>query len=326
MRAASLAVLAFLALVAAISLAAPSARAPAGMDAGGNPHAQLVVFVEFPGDIVQSGEVLPLRVRVIDTDGNAIPGATVTVLVDGGTVTPASAVTDGSGFARFSFSANVAASTEVAAQAEARLVGAISGSESFTVTVVPMMESRPLIGGAETVGAGIGAAILAAVASTEFGKYGLSNVVFFPLYSRLRKDEVLDHFVRGQIYGYIAAHPGEHYNSLKEALKVTNGTLAHHLRTLEMQGFVKADRDGVFKRFYPVEMQIPRDKGIRLSDLQHHILGLIRNDGGPTQQEIAERLDVSQQTVSYNLRHLSREGLVRTEKDGRATRYFPPDT
>ena len=326
MRAASLAVLAFLALVAAISLAAGPARAPAGMDAGGNPHAQLVVHVEFPGDIVQSGDVLPLRVRVVDTDGNAIPGATVTLRVDGGTVTPASALTDASGFARFSFSANVPASTEVTAQAEARLVGAISGSESFTVTVVPVTESRPLLGRAETVGAGIGAAILAVVASTEFGKYGLSNVVFFPLYSRLRKEEVLDHFVRGQIYGYIAAHPGEHYNSLKDALKVTNGTLAHHLRTLEMQGFVKADRDGIYKRFYPVEMQIPRDKGIRLSDLQHHILGLVRGDGGPTQQEIAERLDVSQQTVSYNLRHLSREGLVRTEKDGRATRYFPPDT
>jgi len=177
------------------------------------------------------------------------------------------------------------------------------------------------------VSAGIGvAAVLAALATTEFGKYGLFSVVIFPLYSRLRKEEVLDHFVRGQIYGYIMSHPGDHYNSLKDALKVTNGTLAHHLRTLEMQGFIKADRDGVYKRFYPVEMQIPREKGIRLSDLQHHILSMIRTDGGPTQGEIAGRLGVSQQTVSYNLRHLSREGLIRFEKAGRSTHYFPGDT
>ena len=187
--------------------------------------------------------------------------------------------------------------------------------------------ARPAIVGPETLGAGVGiAAILAALASTEFGKYGFANVVVFPLYSRLKKEEVLDHFVRGQIYGYVMSHPGEHYNSVRDALKVTNGTLAHHLRTLEMQGFIKADRDGVYKRFYPVEMQIPRDRGIRLSDLQHNILGLIRGDGGPTQQQIAVRLAVSQQTVSYNLRHLSREGLVRMEQDGRARRYFPAET
>ncbi|HEV8594995.1 MAG TPA: helix-turn-helix domain-containing protein, partial [Thermoplasmata archaeon] len=85
-------------------------------------------------------------------------------------------------------------------------------------------------------------------------------------------------------------------------------------------------RDGIYKRFYPVEMSIPRDKGIRLSDLQEHMLVLIQNDGGPTQQDIADRLCVSQQTVSYNLRHLSREGLIRMEKLGRTKRYFPTET
>ncbi|MGI0149575.1 MAG: winged helix-turn-helix transcriptional regulator, partial [Thermoplasmata archaeon] len=147
-------------------------------------------------------------------------------------------------------------------------------------------------------------------------------LTLLPLYSKIKREDVLDHFVRGQIYGYIMSHPGEHYNSLKDALKVTNGTLAHHLRTLEMGGFIKADRDGVFKRFYPVEMQIPRHKGIRLSDLQENMLTLIRSDGGPTQQDIADRLGVSQQTVSYNLRQLDREGLVRMEKLGRIKRYF----
>jgi DNA-binding MarR family transcriptional regulator len=204
--------------------------------------------------------------------------------------------------------------------------GAIVDEADYAFVVIAAPVQRPILTRPETaVSAGVGAAILAAIASTEFGKYGLSNLVLFPLYSRLKKEEVLDHFVRGQIYGYIMSHPGEHYNSLKDTLKVTNGTLAHHLRTLEMQGFIKADRDGVFKRFYPVEMSIPRNKGIRLSDLQHHILTMIRADAGTTQQDIAGRLGVSQQTVSYNIRTLSREGLVRMEKEGRMKRYFPMD-
>jgi len=326
MRAASLAVVVFLAFIAAWMLAAHPARA-ADLDAGGNPHVQLVALIESSGDILQSGASLPLRVRVVNDEGNPVPGVTVTVRADGGTVTPASAFTDTNGLARFSFTATVTGSRDFTLYVDVTLYGAIPGSAKFTVSVVPPASPRPVLARPEAIGAGVGAAILAGfVASTEFGKYGLSNIVFFPLYSRMKKEEVLDHFVRGQIYGYIAAHPGEHYNSLKDALKVTNGTLAHHLRTLEIRGFVKSARDGVYKRFYPVEMQIPRDKGIRLSDLQHHILGLIRGDGGPTQQQIADRLAVSQQAVSYNLRHLNREGLVRAERDGRATRYFPGDT
>ena len=326
MRAASLAVLVLLAVVGAWLLIANAARAP-DWDAGGNPGLQLVARIDSSGDILRSGTVMPLRVRVVDQYFQPVMGATVRMTTDGGTVSPAEATTDVNGFARFTFTAVVTDAVEFHVKADASLGTAIHGRAQFSVVAIPVVAERPILSRPETVSAGIGAAILAAlVGGTEFGKYGLSNLVFFPLYSRMKKEEVLDHFVRGQIYGYIAAHPGEHYNSLKDALKVTNGTLAHHLRTLEIQGFIKADRDGIFKRFYPVEMQIPRDRGIRLSDLQHNILGLIRSDGGPTQQDIAGELRVSQQTVSYNLRHLSREGLVRMEKDGRAKRYFPMDT
>ncbi len=327
MRTASLAVFVFvLACAAGMLLASHPARA-ADFDFGGEPRVQLVAHVDSPGDIVRNGDALPIRVRVVDQYGQPVAGATVTARVDGATVTPSSALTDASGFARFAFTAEVTDAEEFTVYVEATLANAFRDDAQITVVAIPAPVARPTISTPETLGAGVGiAALLAGLASTEFGKYGLANVIVFPLYSRLKKEEVLDHFVRGQIYGYIMSHPGEHYNSVRDSLKVTNGTLAHHLRTLEMQGFIKADRDGVFKRFYPVEMQIPRDKGIRLSDLQHNILGMIRGDGGPTQQQISNRLAVSQQTVSYNLRHLSREGLVRMEKDGRMRRYFSSET
>ena len=326
MRTGLLAVLILSVGVAAIMLGTQSAVADANLEGGGNPRTQLVASVEFPGDILQSGGSLPLRVRVVDQHGVPIAGATITVTADLGTVAPPSGLTDTNGLAKFTYVARVSAAQEVIILVDVAQTGAIPDQERLLIVVIPAPVERPILSRPETaVGAGIGAALLAALASTEFGRYGLSSVIVFPLYSRLKKEEVLDHFVRGQIYGYIMSHPGEHYNSLKDALKVTNGTLAHHLRTLEMQGFVKSDRDGIFKRFYPIEMQVPRNKGIRLSDLQHHMLGLIRADGGPTQHEIAVRMGVSQQTVSYNLRHLSREGLVRMEKDGRMKRYFPPD-
>jgi len=160
------------------------------------------------------------------------------------------------------------------------------------------------------------------IGSTEVGRYAFMNTFFLPLYSRLKKDEMLDHFVRGQIYGFIMSHPGEHYNHIKSKLEVTNGTLSHHLRALEFQGYIKSQRDGTYKRFYPTDMKIPRTKGIKLSDLQLCIVDSIRQSPGISQKEIARMEGISQQSVSYNLSVLERMGILNSYRDGIRKSYF----
>jgi predicted transcriptional regulator len=167
-----------------------------------------------------------------------------------------------------------------------------------------------------------GLVTLLILGSTEAGKYGLLKTFFLPLYSRLKKDDLLDHFVRGQIYGYIMSHPGEHYNHIKLKLEVTNGTLSHHLRALEFQGYIKSQRDGTYKRFYPTDMKIPRTKGIQLSDLQIGIVDAIRQSPGISQKEIAKREGISQQSVSYNLSLLERMGILDSSRDGARKKYY----
>ncbi len=176
------------------------------------------------------------------------------------------------------------------------------------------------------IGALIAAFVSFAIASTESAGFSLFNIIAFPMYSRIKKEEVLDHFVRGQIYGYIVSNPGEHYNSIREALKVTNGNLAYHLRTLEVQGFIKSRKEGLYRRFYPVEMRFPRDEGVKLSDLQMAILQLTRERPAPTQKEIASELEISQQVASYNLRVLAMKGLVHVRKEGRKRLYHEADS
>jgi predicted transcriptional regulator len=160
------------------------------------------------------------------------------------------------------------------------------------------------------------------IGSTEAGRYAFMKTFFLPLYSRLKKDDLLDHFVRGQIYGYIMSHPGEHYNHIKEKLAVTNGTLSHHLRALEFQGYVKSQRDGTYKRFYPTDMKVPRSKGIQLSDLQLGILDAIRQSPGISQKDIAAREGISQQSVSYNLSLLERMGVLDSSREGVRKKYY----
>ncbi len=211
---------------------------------------------------------------------------------------------------------------EIDITATASIEGYIVGINIIdAVTIEPPVEIIP----AETLTSYIsitGIITLLIIASTEVGKYGLFKSIVVPLYSRLKKDELLEHFVRGQIYGRIMSHPGEHYNHIKQKLGVTNGTLSHHLRTLELQGYIKSHRDGTYKRFYPTGMKIPRKKGIQLSDLQMGIVDAIRQSPGISQKDIAQREGISQQSVSYNLTILERMGILDSVRDGVRNKYF----
>ncbi len=142
-------------------------------------------------------------------------------------------------------------------------------------------------------------AAAAGVARNESWKYWLFSVGLAPLYVKLKKGKVLDHFVRGQIFGHIQTNPGAHYNEIKEVLGVANGVLAHHLRTLEREEFIKSKKEGKLKRFYPSDMDIEVDKhGIQLSEAQLEIIDAIRQNPGVSQSDIARSLNKDRRAIT----------------------------
>lgn len=124
---------------------------------------------------------------------------------------------------------------------------------------------------------------------------------------------MLDHFVRGQIYGYIVAHPGTTYTELKRALRVANGSLTYHLHVLARMGFIQSERLGKYRVFYPEEMPDGRRRGMVLSNLQGRILSRIRTTPGIAISELASALHMRKQNVSYNVGRLREWGLIRVE-------------
>ncbi len=200
-------------------------------------------------------------------------------------------------------------------------------------------ESRIDVDGRSYLSAAGGIGILGLLAllffgGTETGKVKLFTLLF-PLFSRMKGEEVLDQFTRGQVYGLIRGNPGIHYSEIKRVLLIGNGTLAHHLSVLEREGFIKSERKGINKLFYParlgakyqeLEERFPTGEevgeGIHLSALQEDIIDLVSSDPGITQAEVVARLDVPKQTVSYNVGNLSSYGLLTVTRDGNATRLF----
>ena len=160
------------------------------------------------------------------------------------------------------------------------------------------------------------------IGGTEIGKFKFLSLIFVPLYSKLHRDNVLDHFTRGQIYGYIKAKPGEHYNKIKAELELTNGTLSHHLRILEKEEFIYSQRDKYNARFYPKGYIIQNGDIAEMNKFQETVFNMVLAQPGISQQGLVQQLGTSQQVISYNLKKLVRDEKLRIIKQGRENTYY----
>ncbi|MDI6917888.1 MAG: CARDB domain-containing protein [Thermoplasmatales archaeon] len=181
-------------------------------------------------------------------------------------------------------------------------------------------EPPPIISkDAGAVVAAVGAVSMLALLGLYSDKYRFFTL-FAPLYTRIKKKHVLDHFTRGRIYGYIESNPGAHYNMLRESLGLNNGSLAYHLRMLEKTEYVISRKAGKCRYFYPSSVNISRKNG--LSNLQNSILEKIVEAPDITQKEIADETGVSQQVISYNVKKMIKNGVVKTKKNGRESYIY----
>jgi DNA-binding MarR family transcriptional regulator len=189
---------------------------------------------------------------------------------------------------------------------------------------IPTDEGLPLmfiiiVGCAAALGAG--GMVLAA---TEIGHYSIFFFIYL-LYTRIKKEYILDNFTRGRIYGYIEANPGEHFNAIKRALNLKNGSLAYHLRTLEKGEFITAKRDRGYTRFYPKSMKLPKKNIRELIPVQRNIMEIVNENPGISQREIGDKLDISYQLVHYHVKVLQGSEYLFLKKDKKQTYCYDSD-
>ena len=185
----------------------------------------------------------------------------------------------------------------------------------------------------ELVAAAVGGmSLLAMVAAVimvggENIKYRLfGSVLVGPLYTRLRKEDTLRHTVRAKVYDHIITHPGDSYASILDALELKNGTLVHHLRTLERERYVKSKKDGKFRRFYPWGVKVGERDPNHLTEIQTNILDIITTDPGVSQANIAAHLRKSRQSINYQIKVMADAGLINVIRHGITTRCYLKET
>lgn len=160
---------------------------------------------------------------------------------------------------------------------------------------------------------------LAAFFSTDKGKYAW-GFLLAPLYTRLHKNNVLSNETRNGLFQFIQDHPGQCFSEIKRSLKLKNGVLAHHLKTLEREHYIKSRKDGMYRRFYLRHQPVPN---ITLNPSQKKILEFLLTNPGTTQADIAVNLGVSRQTINYHLLAMEQMGAVRITREGRLSYCYP---
>jgi len=218
----------------------------------------------------------------------------------------------------------------------------IDEEESETKTTPIVAESEEELGpvviavGTVIVSTGIFSLMVAVIASNESWRIPATSAGLWLLGLIGRTSETSDgRYQRGRLTGYLTANPGCHFRALMAALDMSNGQITHHLKVLEQEERVWRRPDGRLVRFYPYTSNL--HPGVSEEDLplpplspdpnslQGKILRLLDHDGQmgdlPTQAELANRLDRSQQLVSHHLRTLQKFGLVEKKKMGMRNRY-----
>lgn len=180
---------------------------------------------------------------------------------------------------------------------------------------------------------GLLAALVAALSQVEWirlpaTKYGL---LFLGMVKR--KKENGGEYQRGRIVAYIELHRGIHFRALLSALEMSNGQLTHHLSVLESDDRIWRRKDGRKVRFYPasidsstteddlpVPVLTPDPDSLQGRILQ--MLDIYDNEYlNLSQKELSDKLETSQQLVSYHLKALEKWGLVEKERVAMRYRY-----
>ncbi|MFQ6128132.1 MAG: PKD domain-containing protein [Thermoplasmata archaeon] len=200
--------------------------------------------------------------------------------------------------------------------------GGNTDSDTINVLVRAPTQEFPLIIPA-TLGI-LAAALIGGILNTEVGKFGLFKFLLIPLYVKLKRKDILDHFLRGQIYGYIKVHPGENYSTIKRNLQLNNGTLTYHLDVLEREGLIISKQKGSRKVFYPVGMRIP-DNGAGLHVIQEDILARVSESPGMSISDLARLIGISRQLTNYHVKKLVDDGRITIERKGVRARCFPSE-
>ncbi len=142
---------------------------------------------------------------------------------------------------------------------------------------------------------------------------------FLAGFTRLARHDLLTNDARQAILAHLKAEPGASFSDLKRLTGLANGALTHHVRMLENASLLQARRDGFRTRYYPGDARVV--VAPYTTSTEARFMDAVRGRPDISQQDLAEAIGVSRDSVAYHARKLRARGLIDLVADGRHRRY-----
>jgi len=152
----------------------------------------------------------------------------------------------------------------------------------------------------------------------------LGSLKIFPVVlSRIKR--FVENQNRQKIFKYISDNPCTTTTEISRNLGMNRGTLRYHLMMLKRQNMVTPYKTrGRIHYFLNESTYEDKEKAViavMKNDKHRRIISEILNSGQISHETLAGKIGVSAPTISWHIRRLKEEGIVRAEKDGRHTEY-----
>ncbi len=154
-----------------------------------------------------------------------------------------------------------------------------------------------------------------------------ASFAFMGGFSRLQKDKLLYHGTREEIVESVRSGPGRTAGEVRRDLEIARSTFYYHLRRLEAQGLLRAQRGEGWVRLYPVGGPGPiAPIPLGPTALGTQVLQRVQSDPGRTAAEYARLLDKPPRSVRYQVQQPVRQGLLCEERTTARTIRLTPSS
>jgi predicted transcriptional regulator len=145
-------------------------------------------------------------------------------------------------------------------------------------------------------------------------------IITLTMYSKIKRENLLNNAIRNRILEYIKENPGKHYRAILKDLDLPMGVLTYHINRLEKAQYLNSRQDGMYRRFF---VKGPKTEiKFFLSDIQESILSVIKENKGISQTKIADKIGVSRKVVNYHVNILNQAGIILVESNGRESACY----
>ena len=140
-------------------------------------------------------------------------------------------------------------------------------------------------------------------------------------------DPILEIETRRRIFEAVCKFPGIHMRELSREVGMQKNLVDYHLEYLEKNDVVRAESDGQFKRYFPLQASEHAGALVSASDkatvmmmrqpVPFRVVVLLARRGCMAHKDLAKELRKSPSTLSHHLEKLQRAGVVSPNPDGR---------